>query len=164
MRLYFLRHEQAADRHEWKGSDAERPLTEDGMERMKRSATMIAALGFGLDAILSSPLTRARQSASIVAEALDAQNKLLFDDRLGTGFDRDALVQILRDHAGSESLMLVGHEPGLSATISALIGGGRIVCKKGGLVCVKLPEAASLQGELLWLIPPRILALLKKTT
>ena len=162
MKLYFLRHEQAADRHEWKGSDAERPLTAYGMERMKRSAAMISALGLELDAILSSPLTRACQSASIVAEVLDAQNKLLVDDRLGACFDRDALAEILRDHADSESLMLVGHEPGLSATISALIGGGRIVCKKGGLVCVKLSEPASLQGELLCLIPPRILALLNK--
>jgi phosphohistidine phosphatase len=158
MKLYFLRHEMAADRHEWKGSDADRPLTESGMERMKRSAAMIAGLGLELDAILSSPLTRARQTASIVAEALDAQNKLLFDDRLGDGFDRDALTKILRDHKGSESLMFVGHETGFSATISALIGGGRIVCKKGGLACVKLPEPALLQGELLWLIPPRILA------
>jgi phosphohistidine phosphatase len=147
MKLYFLRHEQAADRHEWKGSDAERPLTAFGMERMKRSAAMISALGPELDAILSSPLTRACQSASIVAEAR---------------FDRDALAGILRDHADSESLMLVGHEPGLSTTISALIGGGRIVCKKGGLVCVKLSEPASLQGELLCLIPPRIFALSNK--
>ena len=159
MKLFFLRHGLAADRREWKGSDAERPLTKDGMERMKRSAAMIAGLGLELDAILSSPLTRARQTASIVAEALDAQNKLLVDGRLGAGFDKDALAEILRDHASSESLMLVGHEPGLSATISALIGGGRIMCKKGGLVCVNLPEPASLQGELLWLIPPRILAL-----
>lgn len=159
MKLYFLRHEMAADRHEWKGSDAERPLTEGGMERMKRSAATIAELDLELDAILSSPLARARQSALIVAEALGAQGNLLFDGRLGAGFDRDALAEILRDHAGFDSLMLVGHEPGLSATISALIGGGRIVCKKGALVCVKLSEAAALQGELLWLIPPRILAL-----
>jgi phosphohistidine phosphatase len=159
MKLYFLRHELAADRHEWKGSDADRPLTEGGIERMKRSAAMMAGLGLELEAILSSPLTRARQTASIVAEALDVQNKLLFDDRLGDGFDMNALAKILLDHTGSESLMLVGHEPGLSSTISVLIGGGRIVCKKGGLACVKLPEPASLQGELLWLIPPRILAL-----
>jgi len=159
MKLFFLRHGLAADRREWKGSDAKRPLTEGGIKRMKRSAAMIAGLGLELDAILSIPLTRARQTASIVAEALDARNKLLFDGRLGDGFDRDALAKILRDHAGAESLMLVGYESGLSATISALIGGGRIACKKGGLVCVKLPEPASLKGELLWLIPPRILAL-----
>lgn len=159
MKIYFLRHEVAADRHEWKGCDADRPLTEVGMERMKRSAAAIAGLDLELDAILSSQLKRARQSALIVAEALGAQNHLLVDGRLGAGFDRDALAEILRDHAGLDSLMLVGHEPGLTSTVSALIGGGRLVCRKGGLVCVKLPEPASLHGELLWLIPPRILAL-----
>jgi phosphohistidine phosphatase len=159
MRLYFLRHGVAMDSLAWKGSDAERPLTEDGRERMKRSAARIAGFSLELDAILSSPLTRARQTALIVAEALEAQNKLQFDGRLGGGFDRDALAEIIRDHADSKSLMLVGHEPGLSTTISTLIGGGRLMCKKGSLVCVKLTEPASLQGELQWLIPPRILAL-----
>jgi phosphohistidine phosphatase SixA len=91
MKLYFRRHEQAADRHEWMGSDAERPLTAYGIERMKRSAAMISAFGPELEATLSSPLTRACQDASIVAEALDAQNKPLLDDQMGARFDRDAL-------------------------------------------------------------------------
>ncbi len=158
MKLYFLRHGLAQDRQEWKGDDSERPLTDEGRDRMKRSAVTIASLGLKLDAILTSPLTRAYQTASIVAEALRAQNRLRADDRLGPGFGKASLAAILADHPGVESLMLVGHEPGFSLTISALIGGGRIVCKKGGLACVKLDDPSSTQGELLWLIPPRLLA------
>jgi phosphohistidine phosphatase len=158
MKLYFLRHGMAVERPEWKGDDAERPLTEEGKERMARSAAVLARLDLELDAILTSPLTRARQTADIVAEALDLKDKLLVESRLGTGFSRDQLAEILRDHAGCEALLLVGHEPSFSETISALIGGGRIVCKKGGLACVKLSDPTSLKGELLWLIPPRLLA------
>jgi phosphohistidine phosphatase len=80
------------------------------------------------------------------------------DRRLGPGFDIEQLAAILRDHASARALMLVGHEPSFSETISALIGGGRVVCKKGGLACVDLPDVSNLSGELLWLIPPRLLA------
>jgi phosphohistidine phosphatase len=157
MKLYFLRHGMAMDRPEWKGVDAERPLTEKGMERMVRSAELIARLDLELDAILTSPLARALQTAEIVAEALHAKDRLLVELRLGTGFSIDQLAAILGDHAGRKAIMLVGHEPAFSRTISALIGGGRIVCKKGGLACVRLDDQASLQGELLWLLPPRVL-------
>jgi phosphohistidine phosphatase len=54
--------------------------------------------------------------------------------------------------------MVVGHEPDFSDTISALIGGGRIVCKKGGLALVEIPDAQSRKGELVWLVPPKVLA------
>jgi phosphohistidine phosphatase len=158
MKLYFLRHGEAAERLEWKGDDAERPLTEAGRERVARSAAVLAGLNLELDAILTSPLARARQTAEIVAKTLHAKDKLVYDSRLGIGFDKDQLAEILHDHAASEALMLIGHEPSLSETISTLIGGGRIVCKKGGLACVKLGDQASLEGELLWLIPPRLLA------
>ncbi len=140
MKLYFLRHGVAAERSEWKGEDAERPLTEGGKERMARSAAVLAKLDLELDAILTSPLARARQTGDIVAEALNAKDKLLYESRLGIYFDKAQLAEILRDHAGCEALMLIGHEPSFSETISALIGGGRIVCKKGGLACVRLGD------------------------
>jgi phosphohistidine phosphatase len=158
MKLYFLRHGVAVERPDWTGNDAERPLTEDGRERMVRSANVFARLDLALDAVLTSPLVRARQTADIVVEALKARDRLLVERRLGMGFNVDQLEEILRDHAGCEGLMLVGHEPGFSQTIGALIGGGRIVCRKGGLACVKLSDPTALQGELLWLIPPRVLA------
>jgi phosphohistidine phosphatase len=158
MKLYFLRHGLALDRQDWREDDSKRPLTEDGMERLKRTAAAIAALGLEPDAILTSPLVRAHQSAAIVAAALPGKNKVLTDERLSPGFDRNQLASILRDHPGAESLMLVGHEPGMSTTVSGVIGGGRIELKKGGLACVKLIEPRALRGELLWLIPPRLLA------
>ncbi len=158
MKLYFLRHGPARDRLDWKGDDSERPLTEKGRDLMQRSAAAIARRDLDLEAVLTSPAARAYQTASIVAEALHAAHKLRIDGRLGPGFGKGALAAILQDYPGSGSLMLVGHEPGMSEAISALIGGGRIVCKKGGLACVKLIEPSSLKGERLWSIPPSFLA------
>jgi phosphohistidine phosphatase len=154
--LYFLRH-GLADRSEWSGDDFLRPLTARGKQQMMRTAQAIASLDLGLDLILSSPLTRAYQTAEIVAEVLGLGDRLVSEARLAPGFSAVALSAILAEHAVPAALMLVGHEPDFSETISALIGGGRIVCKKGGLARVDLPEGGGLDGELVWLAPPALL-------
>ena len=155
-RLYFLRH-GLADRSAWNGDDYSRPLTPRGKERMVREARMIAKLDLGLDIILTSPLARALQTAEIVADVLDAHELLIEDDRIEPGFDAYALADILEDYPEAESVMLVGHEPDFSLTIERLIGGGTIVCKKGSLARVDLTGMGAISGELVWLIPPKVL-------
>jgi phosphohistidine phosphatase len=156
MDLFFLRHGLAGNRSEWQGDDAKRPLTDEGKAKMKRTAATLATLDLGLDVIITSPLARARQTAEIVARELNCT--LVEDKRLAPGFNTEQLSKILLDHPNANKVMLVGHEPDFSETISALIGGGRIVCKKGGLVLVTLPNAHSKHGELVWLVPPKVLA------
>jgi len=152
--LYFLRHGQAGDREEWQGDDAKRPLTADGKKRMQREATGIKALKLPLTLILSSPLTRARQTAAIVAEVLGVP--LTDDERLVPGFGPAALRGILQAHRKAAALMLVGHEPDFSETVSQLTGGSRVIMKKGGLAAVELDSLDPVRGSLLWLIPPKI--------
>jgi phosphohistidine phosphatase len=154
--LYFLRHGRAADAEAWQGDDYDRPLTVDGRERMMREAKAIKRLVSSLDSIVTSPLVRARQTASIVAEALGIADRLVEDERVGPGFDLDRLAAILRAH-GDAALMLVGHEPSMSATIGRLIGGGAIDFKKGSLARVDLSDASSSAGKLIWLAPPKVL-------
>ncbi|MBS1252040.1 MAG: hypothetical protein MAG451_01076 [Anaerolineales bacterium] len=158
MRLYFLRH-GLADRSAWHGADFERPLTYKGKVRMGREAETIGELNLKLDAIITSPLTRAFQTAQIVAEHLGMLDDLVEDARLAPGFDVSDLAEILEDHLDDARLMLVGHEPDFSETLSDLIGGGEIVCKKASLARVDLYGGPSLRGELVWLIPPKVLAL-----
>lgn len=155
--LYFLRHGQAGNRTEWQGDDSARPLTTDGKRRMQREAAAIRALGVSPDVILSSPLVRAQQTAEILAEGLDLHDRLVTDPRLGPGFDARQLKALLAAHRDASTLLLVGHEPDFSQTISGLIGGGRLDLKKGGLALVELEDRAALTGRLLWLLPPRVL-------
>jgi phosphohistidine phosphatase len=157
MKLYFLRH-GLADRSAWNGSDFERPLTPYGKERMAREADSIAKLNLGLDAIISSPLVRAHQTAEIVAERLDLLEALIVDERLSPGFGIGDVAEILEEHPEAENLMFVGHEPDFSYTIERLVGGGSIECKKGSLARVDLVDAGPLSGVLVWLVPPKILA------
>jgi phosphohistidine phosphatase len=158
MKVFFLRHGSALGRDEWKGADAERPLTSDGIEKLRNTAETLAHLDLALDAIITSPLVRARQTAEIVAKKLGLQAKLSEDQRLASGFNEVQLHDILHEHARANAVMLVGHEPDLSDVIGKLIGGGRVAMKKGGLALVELPNPQTKRGELLWLFPPKWLA------
>ena len=140
MDLYFLRHGLAGHGSQWEGDDWERPLTDEGRERLRQEGETLARLGLAPEFLVSSPLLRALETAQIVAPYLANAPKVNVDKRLEPGFSAKQLEQILEAYAGAKSLMLVGHEPDFSETIGQLIGGGRVVCKKGGLAWVELPE------------------------
>ena len=152
-KLYFLRH-GLADWPGWDKPDEERPLTPDGIERMKLEAKTIKRLKLAPDAILSSPLVRARQTADLVADRLGLPVKV--SALLAPGFNLQKLEKLVRD-ADAGTLLLVGHEPDFSTTISQLVGGGRIVMKKGGLARVDITSLDSLGGELVWLLASAVL-------
>jgi phosphohistidine phosphatase len=157
MKLFFLRHGLAGERSEWKGDDAKRPLTEEGKEKIQSVAATIAKWDLDLDMIITSPYLRSYQTAEIVAHKLKLLDKLAEDGRVAYGFDADKLAKILAAYPKANALMFVGHEPDFSETISRLIGGGRVVVKKGGLACIDLPDPKAMQGELLWLVPPKLM-------
>lgn len=156
MRVYFLRHGLAGDRADWQGDDFYRPLTDDGIKRMRREAKTIAKLDLELDVIVTSPLVRASQTAHIVAKRLDLRDVLIEDENLGLEFDIVRLRKVLSEHAAAEAIMVVGHEPSMSETIGQALGGARIELKKGALACVEL-DPDSMRGELLWLLSPRMM-------
>jgi phosphohistidine phosphatase len=157
MEIYFLRHGDAGSRESWKGSDASRPLSDEGAARMEREASTLALLRLPLDLIISSPLVRAQQTAEIVARRLNLIDALAEDERLAPGFGAAELGSIMREHRALTALMLVGHEPDFSTVIAACIGGGHVECKKGGLARVDFQDPSSLSGLLVWLLPPRVL-------
>lgn len=156
MRVYLLRHGQAASRAGYQ-NDAERPLTDDGVAAMRREAAVIKALTQSVDAIVTSPYARAAQTAQIVAEALDVGDRVKLDERLKPGFSTAEFEAIVREHEAAAAIMLVGHEPDFSETLADITGGGRLVMKKGGLARVDLPDHSVRRGELVWLVPPAVL-------
>jgi phosphohistidine phosphatase len=154
MRLYFLRHGIAAAREEWAGDEVLRPLTNRGKDRVDHVAAFLVRLQVAIDLIVTSPLARAVHTAALAAPRFDLADRLVVDDRLAPGFGTAALAAVMRSHADVSALMLVGHEPDFSETIGRLIGGGRVVCKKGGVACVNVPDPVALEGNLEWLLPP----------
>lgn len=161
MRCYFLRHGIAAEPESWTGSDFDRPLTREGRERMEHEAKAIEDLSLDLDCIVASPLLRAKQTAELVATRLRSV-KLVEDQRLANGFNLERLGEILRLHADAESIMLVGHEPTMSATIGRAIGKASVELKKAALAGIEFGDRSSPSGTLLCLIPPKVLVALGK--
>jgi phosphohistidine phosphatase len=153
--VYFLRH-GLADWPDWDPAhDDERPLTSNGVVRMKAEAKRFEQLGLKFDVILTSPFKRARQSAEIVARRLGGE--LVEDPALAPGFNETVVAAIVGRYPAAKAILLIGHEPDFSATISALIGGARIKLKRGGLARVETAwrESGDLSGTLVWLLPPK---------
>ncbi len=158
LHVYFLRHGVAERRSEWSADDDERPLTAAGREAVRSAGATLMKLGFTADAVLTSPLTRARQTAEIVAGELGLQAVLQDEPRLGHGFGLSQLASILADNRSADALVLVGHEPDFSLAIETLTG-ARVVMKKGGLARVDVDDLDAPSGRLVWLLPPKVLNL-----
>lgn len=145
MMIWLLRHAQAA-----KGSpDHERPLTERGREQARAAGQALAAMGVRIDACVSSPKLRARETAALACEALGIE--VVEDERLQGGpFDPRAVT----DGRGEE-VLLVGHDPDFSLAVNHLTG-AQVRLPKGGI-------AAEDRGELKLLLRPAELAALART-
>jgi phosphohistidine phosphatase len=157
MDVFFLRHGEPIGSNDWNGEELTRPLTDEGIEHMRREAGAMVGLSLGITLILSSPLKRAMQTATITAEVLGLSKAVRPEKRLAPGFDITELQAILAGNAKSGTLLLVGHEPDFSRTVSACIGGGHMELKKGGLALVQIALTPEPKGRLLWLLPPQAL-------
>ena len=157
-RVYFLRHGKALARADWDAADDLRPLTEEGEEVVRAEARAMKRWGLDVGVIVTSPLARARRTAEIVAEELDLSDSVVEDARLAHGFDLSRLAKIVARVAGEAGVLVVGHEPDFSSTISAAIGGGRIEIKKGALARVDFAGPDLRNGVLAWLVTPAQLA------
>jgi phosphohistidine phosphatase len=162
--LYFIRHGLAEDRGDAWPDDTKRPLTDEGMSRMRKAARGLARIGVSIEVVLSSPLVRARQTAEIVASGLDPRPSLVNVDSLAPDGSYAAVIADLEKHARKSRIALVGHEPMIGELAARLIGSRHSIEFKKGAVCridvEDLPPAGP--GDLCWLLTPKILRALKK--
>jgi phosphohistidine phosphatase len=156
LELYLLRHADAGDPGAWPGDDADRPLSEKGRRQAESLGRFLAARGVSFDSVLSSPKTRALETARLVGDALGATVRA--DDRLGERLDVDDLAAVIED-AGVRRLLIVGHDPDFSELCATLSGAAYLPLKKCALV--RLDLSLPLQpaaGILRWLLPPGVTA------
>jgi phosphohistidine phosphatase len=154
--LWLLRHAEAEPHGARK--DAERELTARGRNQARAAGIALLRLDVNFDAVLFSPKVRARQTAEIAAAEWSPKQSGLLESHapLAGNFDaREALAALAQIEADGR-LLIVGHEPDLSRTVSELTG-GRVDLKKGGLAVVRLEGVG---GELVVLLRPRELTLI----
>ena len=153
MLIYFLRHGDASSNSRY--SDEERPLTDLGVHQATLVGTLLQRMNIAIDAILSSPLKRAQETTSLVLSNIKKQQVVL-SEYLLNGSDPQKLFEQLNKLRVS-SVLLIGHEPSLSETISLLIGGNKNVeiemrkCSLAGVqISIPIHEGT---GLLKFLIP-----------
>lgn len=156
LRLYFLRHGRA-DRQAFDGDDdALRPLVDEGRRRTWATADLLARLDPQVEAVVTSPLLRARQTAEIMADHLGLRDGPRDDAGLAPGCDLPALAALLASLPSDvRRILLVGHEPDFGQIIGEITGGA-VVMRKGALARVDLTPGRRPRGELVWLLQPRI--------
>ena len=157
MRLYFLRHGIAED---LATSDFARELTKRGRRRVATSARVMKRLGIAPKEIFSSPRLRARQTAEIVAEALDMPVTL--SEALNFGFELADLRRLTKTLDADDEVMFVGHNPDMSLLVSEITGAD-LAMKKGGLARIDVIGRALDEGELVWLIAPKAFDALRES-
>ena len=112
MRLLIVRHAEAAPGN----PDELRTLTESGREQARELGRRLRDDGVQPDAVLSSPLLRARETASALG-----LGEPEVDERLAPG----ATAEDIRAAAGGHGrlVVVVGHQPDCSQAVAAFTGG-----------------------------------------
>ncbi len=156
MRLILFRHGIAVDRDDPAcPPDDERPLTPKGVRRTRSAARGLRAAGARPEAIYSSPLLRARQTAALAAEALDIPpDAVRITGHLRPEGDPAAVLALLA-RAGHAEALLAGHAPNLDRVLGAALrirGEPPAALKKAGAAYVDWEPGAA--GLLRWLLEP----------
>ena len=158
MDLFILRHGKA-EKSSDDTSDAARTLTRDGKKEVKNVAQWMKENNIRFDAIATSPLKRAWGTAKIVAAVLDQKDRLTVWNELAPGGDPDTVCYHASEYGENATVLIIGHEPGLSLLISKIIGdhaNGSITLAKAGLA--KIQNYSFIRhpsGNLQWLLTPK---------
>ncbi len=139
MILYVMRHAEAVEASDTL-QDEWRYLTEKGRATAEKVSAAVAKTGPKARLTITSPLTRAVQTAEIAAKKAYRKNIIVSSELLLPGTDIAGLVSHLKSCKDAKRVMLVGHEPQLGALIAKLLRheGGSVLLKKGACVTLKL--------------------------
>jgi phosphohistidine phosphatase len=159
LELYLIRHGIAAERGDQYPDDSKRPLTTQGIARLRAEAKGLDALGVSFGVLLTSPLARARQSADALAEHMKGKPPVVQTDALSPAGAFADVIKEVGKHARKERIALVGHEPNMGELAARLIGARAPLEFKKGAICridfETLPPKGV--GTLRWFATPRML-------
>lgn len=155
MELYLLRH---ADADTIAETDEARPISEKGVGQARKVARFCEAREMEKMRVLASPLRRTHETAEIVARHLGAELQVV--PWLTSGMRPQAALEHLQEYAEEKAVMLVGHEPDLSALVAHLLGmlsGERIEIRKASLTRLTVDALEAGRARLDFLVPCRFM-------
>jgi phosphohistidine phosphatase len=161
MELLIIRHAIAfeRDRGRWP-DDAARPLSPAGIRRSRKAASGLKELCKVPDRLLTSPLVRARETANILAEVAGWPRAEVAPELKPGQTVADVLTLLGKDR--SKRVALVGHQPDLSALLTACLlkdnSALLIEMKKNAVACLSFSGRVRVgSAALRWLATPRML-------
>lgn len=167
MNLYILRHASAGIKRTNPLLDRKRPLDKDGKRHCLHLAHVLSAMKLQFDLVVSSPLKRCLQTASLVSTEMGYEAPILTSDALAPDAVFPQFQRLLEECAGHENLLMVGHNPNLTAFLgSVMVAASASVpacvrLRKGSLARVSLVRGP---GTLQWMLDPRLVRALYATS
>lgn len=155
MYLYLMRHANAGTVRENPALDSKRALVKEGKEQCIMMARVLGAVKAPVDAILSSPLKRARQTAQLVATELGYEAQVEVSPALGLNATYSEFQQLLAKYTDHDGILVVGHNPNIFQFLGRLItgnGGAAVRMRKGSIACIRADKHPP---RLQWLLDPR---------
>ncbi len=152
-------------RHAWAGhygdpgwpDDSLRPLTAEGEARYRRMIELLADRGFSPALIATSPYTRCRQTADIMAEVTGGA--AVETEDLEPGLHLEGMIDWSNQQQGVD-IAWCGHNPDMETVLPQLVGdnAARTRFAKGAIAAVAFDEEVIAgEGELYWLVTAKVL-------
>lgn len=149
--LAIVRHAWAEDAGPG-GDDFHRRLTKAGRKHFTKFVRLLADAGLAFDLVATSPLSRCRETAEILAAETGLDREIAVIDALAPGSDWQTLVEwtIQQDAA---RVAWVGHAPCVGRLVALSIGDGNAAIRmaKGAVASIRLDDGLGQSGELEWL-------------
>jgi phosphohistidine phosphatase len=150
MEIYLVRHAEAVERAEGL-EDGTRWLTKKGRKALQKAACRLYKKMVRPEQIITSPLTRAVQTAELLMAEVGCHAELTADSRLAPESTAELVVELIQGCQKVESIMLVGHEPLLSQTAALLLGKERVAgLGKGTCLSLELRSKPGKPARFLW--------------
>jgi phosphohistidine phosphatase len=130
VQLYLVRHAEAADGE----PDELRPLTADGRRAARTLGERLAADGIKPDAVLTSPLLRARETGAELARPVGLEPEP--DDRLAPGANAESVRAAAAERG--ETVVVIAHQPDCSRVAAELTGGPEPAFPPAGMLAIEL--------------------------
>lgn len=157
MIVYLVRHASAGERVSNPKKDEKRSLDADGIEQCGIMGRALAALNVQPEVIISSPLKRATQTASLIGNEIGYEGKLQLDPAMRPEASFADFRRMLEKYSKQEAIMVVGHNPSITEFLA------RIITKSGTEAMIEFKKGAVArvetrrQGAILnWFISPKM--------
>jgi phosphohistidine phosphatase len=176
MNIFILRHASAGLRRVNPKLDLKRPLDKEGKRHCLQLAHVLNAMKLQFDVILSSPLKRSMQTASLVGTEMGYEQRILSSLALAPEATVAQFQALLREYAEFENVLLVGHNPNLTGFLGSLMIPASAcpamsIDGRGGLSPVRLRKGSLARlnmargpATLQWLLDPRTVRSLYATS